>query len=118
VKIDLANLPDDTALLRQMFLDLLQAFQAREQDLGKANEEIQKLRHQLAQLRRGVFGRSSEKIDPAQLRLAFEELQQQMSGSVPPPPAAPEPQEGRWRGTGRHQEEGPRPQAAAGRPSA
>ena len=83
MKIDLANLPDDVNLLRQMFIDLLDTFRRRERE---STQEIEKLKQQIAQLRRGLYGRSSEKLDANQLRLAFESVHQQMFQAPEPPP--------------------------------
>ena len=55
MKIDLANLPDDVNLLRQMFIDLLETFRLREHEMAKQNSEIVKLKQQIAQLRRGLY---------------------------------------------------------------
>jgi transposase len=67
MRLDLANLPQDTALLHQLVRDLVAA-----QD--QHNSEIDKLRLIIRQLQRGQFGRRSERLDPDQLHLGLEEL--------------------------------------------
>src|ERR687894_2727969 len=52
-----------------------------ERDLAReerdaAQAEIEKLRLLIRQLQRGQFGRRSEKLDPAQLQLGLEDLEQ------------------------------------------
>jgi hypothetical protein len=42
---------------------------------------MDRLRHPLRQLRRMQFGRRSEKIDPEQLLLAFEDLEQAIASN-------------------------------------
>ena len=67
VRLDLANLPDDTKLLHQLIRDL-----AADKEHHKS--EAEKLRLIIQQLRRGQFGRRSERLDPDQYRLAIEDL--------------------------------------------
>ena len=67
MRLDLANLPQDTALLHQLVRDLV-----AEKDRGAS--EIEKLRLIIRQLQRGQFGRRSERLDPGQLHLGLEEL--------------------------------------------
>ncbi len=64
---DPANLPDDIETLKRIIQDLMQEAVA-------ARVENEKLRSQLARLRRAQFGRSSEKLEAAiaQLELAIE----------------------------------------------
>ncbi|MFC1806571.1 IS66 family transposase [Planctomycetota bacterium] len=75
--LDFDNLPDDLAFLKQMVHDLAVA-------LRDQQERTKQLEHQLALLRRHQFGRKSEKIDPAQLLLAFAQLED--DAELPPPP--------------------------------
>ena len=42
---------------------------------------IDRLQHLLRQLQRAQFGRRSEKLDPEQLALAFEDIEQAIAGS-------------------------------------
>jgi transposase len=67
METDMKNLPQDPGTLQKLVQELLEAL--KNKDL-----RIQQLTHQLARLQRSQFGRKSEKIDTAQLLLAFEEL--------------------------------------------
>jgi transposase len=49
----------------------------RDQSLSRLN----RLQHLLHQLQRAQFGRRSEKLDPEQLALAFEDIEQAIAGS-------------------------------------
>lgn len=68
--IDPASLPDDLDVLKRIITDLAR-------DAVAAKTEIDKLRFELARLKRAQFGRSSEKIDRTveQLELAIETLE-------------------------------------------
>jgi transposase len=70
VTVDSASLPDDVDALKRMIL-------AMARDALAAKAEIEKLRFELARLKRAQYGRSSEKIDRAveQLELALETLE-------------------------------------------
>jgi transposase len=82
MRVDLDKLPDDLAFLKQMVCDLAGALKDRD-------ALIQQLKHQLALLRRHQFGRKSEKVDSAQLLLAFAQLQGVGPPAPPPPPKKP-----------------------------
>jgi len=71
VPIDSTALPDDIAVLKGMIGELTR-------DAVAARAEIEKLRFQLARLKRSRFGRSSEKTDRTveQLELAIETLEE------------------------------------------
>ena len=64
------SLPDDMEILKQMVQHLLS-------DMSAKDREILNLKCQLEALRRRIFGRKSEKIDPNQLAL-FEDLTRQL----------------------------------------
>src|SRR5437763_16986586 len=53
------------------------AIAARDQALS----QIDRLRHLLRQLQRAQFGRRSEKLDPEQLLLALEDIEQAIAGN-------------------------------------
>jgi transposase len=76
VPIDSTSLPDDVALLKRM--------------LVAAETEIEKLKAQLARLRRLQFGRSSEKLETtiAQLELLLEDVEEERGDSEPSEPVA------------------------------
>jgi len=70
------DLPDDPSALREAVLAMrteLAAERARRRGLEDQNE---RLRHFIRQLQRMQFGRRSEKLDPDQLALALEDLEQ------------------------------------------
>src|SRR5512134_4053012 len=72
----LDGLPDDPFRLREAVLATraeLEAERALRQQLEDQNE---RLRHFIRQLQRMQFGRRSEKLDPDQLNLALEDLEQ------------------------------------------
>jgi transposase len=77
-------LPADVATCHAMILQLLQG--QREQ-----SRTIHQLEHQLQELLRRMYGRSSEKLDPAQLTLFAEMLQQLQGQQAAAPPAPPPP---------------------------
>ncbi len=84
---DLQTLPDDPATLRQLVLQLLEALRGKDTELGK-------LQHHMDLLLRRLYGRSSEKIDPRQLLLfvqALEELPPPIEESAADEPIAEEP---------------------------
>jgi transposase len=69
MRFDLANLPTDTATLHQIIAAQAAEGEAREAELAAARAglmakalEVEKLKLQIARLRRMQFGRSSEKI--------------------------------------------------------
>ena len=74
--LDINNLPDDTKLLhrliKEMADDLHQKQQANEQlnkEKQQLNQSLNKLQQQLVKLLRHRFGQRSQKIDPSQLTL-------------------------------------------------
>ena len=77
--------PDD--LLRELTLQRTINQQLAEQ-LDNATRKLRQMEHQLQQLLRRLYGRSSEKIDPKQMAL-FAELLKQLEAQNPP--AEPEP---------------------------
>jgi hypothetical protein len=100
MRIDLANLPTDTASLHEIIATQAAEASAREAELAAAKAglvvkalELEKLRQQIAWLRRQQFGRSSEKIARTieQLELKLEELETETpaatGGRASPAPA-------------------------------
>ena len=75
------NLESAHALIREL-----------DEMLRQKATEVEQLKNRIDQLCRRLFGRSSEKVDPRQLRLAFEELEKEESLEEPivevdnPPP--------------------------------
>ena len=82
MRVDLDKLPNDLAFLKQMVREMAGALQG----LQARNKQLE---HELALLRRHQFGRKSEKVDSAQLLLAFEQLQGVEPPAPPPPPRRP-----------------------------
>jgi transposase len=68
------ELPDDIATLQAL---LVAARAERDQALS----QIDRLRHLLRQLQRAQFGRRSEKLDPDQLDLALEDIEQAVAAN-------------------------------------
>ena len=90
MRFDLDRLPTDPVLLQKMLREMAEAMELERAELKAAkatvkaqNLTIEKLEHRLARLLRVQFGRSSEKMDIAQLRLMFEDVE------TPEPAAAP-----------------------------
>ena len=69
-------LPDDLAACHALILQLME-------ELHKVQGENGRMEHQLQQLLRRLYGRSAEKIDPNQLAL-FAEMLQQIQAQEPP----------------------------------
>src|SRR4051794_41482862 len=97
-----AELPTDPAALRAFALACQDELKAAELAVQYKTLEIEKLKFQIAKLRRMQFGRSSERINHqiAQLELRLEELGSGGAENVPkaqtaqppaPPPARPQP---------------------------
>jgi transposase len=82
MRFDLDRLPSDTVLLQKIVQEMAEIMDLERNALKAAKETvkaqtitIEKLEHRLARLLRVQFGRSSEKMDIAQLRLMFEETE-------------------------------------------
>lgn len=117
--------PDDTVAQLRGLLEGLALDGDRERLLETVSEFVVKisrenahLRSQLDELRRRIFGRSAEKVDPNQLRLAIEEAQAQeharqdaerpaVDPDAPASPPEPEPKKSR---KGRHPGRAPLPE--------
>ena len=67
MRLDLDNLPHDTALLHRLVRDMAGLVEHRD-------DEIERLGQIIKQLQRAQYGRRSERLDPGQLALALEEL--------------------------------------------
>lgn len=78
------DLPDDIESLKQLVI-------AQRAEILSRDVLIEKMRIQLARLKRMQFGRSSEQLDQqiAQLELSLEELEANEAQLAPPPVAAP-----------------------------
>jgi transposase len=96
MRFTLDRLPTDPVLLRKMLLELADILERERVELKTAKATVQaqtlrieKLEHRLARLLRVQFGRSSEKMDMAQLRLMFDEVETPPPANDDSPPAAP-----------------------------
>jgi transposase len=73
-------LPDDPAVLRALVLSIAAERDAVIVERDRLAQENERMAHLLDQLRRAQFGRSSEKLDPDQLQLALEDIEQAVAG--------------------------------------
>ena len=78
LKVNPAELPDDPEFLKPLIVQLFEMLQ-------KSQQRVQQLEHHMDLLLRRVFGRSSEKLDPRQLVLAFAEPPTDAASSQAPP---------------------------------
>ena len=81
MRFDLDRLPTDPVLLHKMLRELAEVRDLEQAELKAAKAtikaqtlQIEKLEHRLSRLLRVQFGRSSEKMVVAQLRLMFDEV--------------------------------------------
>lgn len=82
MRLALDRPPTDPVLLQKMLLEMADVMEKERAELRAAEAtviaqtlRIEKLEHRVARLLRVQFGRSSEKMDIAQLRLMFEEVE-------------------------------------------
>lgn len=104
MRFDLDRLPTDPILLQKMLREMAEAMElerskrvAAQQTVKVQLAAIEKLEHRLSQLLRARFGRSSEKMDIAQLRLMFEAVDLAASANDDVP-SAPKPRSPRKTG--------------------
>ena len=76
VDAPLEPLPDDIAVLRALVRSLAAERDSALAERDRISDQNDRLRHLLRQLQRARFGRSSEKLDPDQLQLALEDVEQ------------------------------------------
>jgi transposase len=69
-------LPDDIGALRALLRSAVAERDRLAEENGRLEVENERLAQLLAQLRRAQFGRSSEKLDPDQLQLTLEDIEQ------------------------------------------
>src|ERR1700694_5759766 len=74
-------IPDDLDGLRALVNRLSGERDAAVAERDQALSQIDRLRHLLRQLQRAQFGRRSEKLDPEQLLLALEDIEQAVAGN-------------------------------------
>lgn len=86
MRLDLDNLPNDTAFLHQLVRDMTGLVEHRD-------SEIARLRQIIRELQRARFGRRSERLDADQMTLALEEQDADLAETTErrqaPPPAEP-----------------------------
>ena len=83
MRLDLDNLPQDTAVLHRLVRDITGLVEHRD-------SEITRLRQIIKQLQRAQYGRRSERLDPDQLALALEELDTDIAEVIESRPGPPE----------------------------
>ena len=69
-------LPNDVAALRVMLAQAWAERDAERAEKAQLADQNDRLRHLIRQLQRLRFGRRSEKLDPDQLNLALEDVEQ------------------------------------------
>src|SRR5262245_61644688 len=74
-------LPDDVGTLQALVHSMVAERDAALAERDQAREQNERLLHLLRQLQRARFGRSSEKLDPDQLQLALEDIEQAVARS-------------------------------------
>jgi transposase len=74
MRLDLANLPSDVALLQALVRDMAGVVERGEAELQRRGGEIERLQAIVKQLQRMQYGRRSERLDPDQLALGLEDL--------------------------------------------
>ena len=82
--IDPALLPRDPDLLIALVAQLME-------ELRKRDQQVLELEHRMDLLLKRLYGRSSEKLDPAQLALFDTTPEEPVPQPPPPPPRAPSP---------------------------
>lgn len=82
MKTEVDELPDDPAFLKLMLVDLLSS-------LSRKDQQLDRLAHQLALLKRHIYGRRSERLelDPDQQKL-FDQVEAALASSTPQAAAA------------------------------
>ena len=74
-------LPTDTATLQALLLEARAERDAVVAERDHLLSQNDRLQHLLRQLQRAQFGRRSEKLDPDQLHLAFEDIEQAIAAN-------------------------------------
>jgi transposase len=75
------QLPTDIEVLHALVVAARTERDAALAERDQALSQIDRLRHLLRQLQRAQFGRRSEKLDPEQLLLALEDIEQAIAGN-------------------------------------
>jgi transposase len=80
------NLPDDPLALKALIASMVSELTNRDAELKSRDLLIEKLKHQLAGLRRHQFGSRSETLDQLELTLEAEEIARSLTGAAEAPP--------------------------------
>ncbi len=83
------QLPDDPSILKEMIVSLASELTDRHAELQSRDILIEKLKHQLAGLRRDRFGSRSESLDQLELTLEEEEVARAAEAPVQPDAGTP-----------------------------
>ena len=81
MRLDLENLPTDTALLHRLVREMVAVVEHRDGEIERPQSIIK-------QLQRAQFGRRSERLDPDQLALGLEDLDADIGRAVASRPTA------------------------------
>ena len=79
MQIDLTALPEDSDALQSMIRDVVTATMQRDAQVSELTEENDRLRALIQKLLRHRFGRRSEQMSPDQLKLAIEDIEQEIA---------------------------------------
>ena len=79
MQIDLTALPEDSAALQSIIRDVVTATLQRDVQVAELSVENDKLRALIKKLLRHRFGRRSEQLSPDQLKLAIEDIEQEIA---------------------------------------
>ena len=97
MQIDLTALPEDSAALQSMLRDVVTATMQRDAQVTELTVENDKLRALIQKLLRHRFGRRSEQLSPDQLKLAIEDIEQEIAEREAAEDAAEQSEETRLR---------------------
>jgi len=89
------TLPDDPSILKDLIASMVSELTTRDAELKSRDILIEKLKHQLAGLRRHRFGARSESLDQLELTLEEEEIAHAATGAAETPAALPEQGDGK-----------------------
>jgi transposase len=97
MQIDLTALPEDSGVLQSMIRDITTTTMQRDTQVTELTVENDKLRALIQKLLRHRFGRRSKQLSPDQLKLAIEDIEQEIAESEAAEDAAGQSEEARRR---------------------
>jgi transposase len=97
MQIDLTALPEDSGVLQSMIRDIVTTTMQRDTQVTELTVENDKLRALIQKLLRHRFGRRSEQLSPDQLKLAIEDIEQEIAERDAAEDAAAQSEEARRR---------------------